>query len=102
LVAPSLVRDIRDPTLLSVWKSALEFLRESDQWYFIGYSLPSEDIAIRSLLLRALHMRETPPKVTVIQLDGKAAAAYRLLFPGCTYFSEGLSQFLNLHRDALM
>lgn len=102
LVAPSVVRDIRDPTLLSVWKSALEFMREADEWYFVGYSLPSEDVAIRSLLLRAIHMRQTPPKVTVIQRDDTPAAAYRLLFPGCTYLNEGLAHFLSLRRDALL
>ncbi|MFT3767287.1 MAG: hypothetical protein QM820_17450 [Minicystis sp.] len=98
LVAPSLVRDIRDPTLLSIWKTALEFLREAEQWYFVGYSLPSEDVAIRSLLLRALHMRKTLPTVTVVQYGEKAAAAYQLLFPGCTYLKDGLSRFLDLHE----
>lgn len=102
LVAPSVVRDIRDPTLLSVWKSALEFLRKADEWYFVGYSLPSEDVAIRSLLLRAIHMRQTPPTVTVVQRDDKPAAAYQLLFPGCTYLKEGLAHFLSSRGDVII
>src|SRR5262245_62031850 len=40
VMAPSFVRDIRDPNILSVWRNAFEELRVADQWYFIGYSLP--------------------------------------------------------------
>ena len=57
LVAPSLVRDVREPHLLSIWNAALNELRLAHEWYFAGYSLPQEDIAIRSLLLRAYHGR---------------------------------------------
>ena len=57
LVAPSLIRDIRNPHLLSNWNAALSDLREAAEWIFIGYSLPQEDISIRALLLRALHGR---------------------------------------------
>ena len=57
LVAPSLVRDVREPHLLAIWNAALNELRLADEWIFVGYSLPQEDIAIRALLLRALHGR---------------------------------------------
>jgi len=57
LVAPSFIRDVREPHLLSIWGAALQELREATDWVFIGYSLPQEDVAIRSLLLRALHAR---------------------------------------------
>lgn len=59
LVTPSIVRNIRDANLLSLWNAAYEELRLADEWIFAGYSLPSEDVAIRSLLLRALHARQT-------------------------------------------
>lgn len=57
LVAPSLVRDIRNPHLLANWIAALAELREASEWVFIGYSLPQEDTEVRALLLRALHGR---------------------------------------------
>jgi hypothetical protein len=57
LIAPSLVRDIRNPHLLANWVTALSELREASEWIFIGYSLPPEDIEVRALLLRALHGR---------------------------------------------
>lgn len=58
IVAPSLVRDMHDPHLLSIWNAALEDLRRADEWIFIGYSLASEDVAIRTVLLQALHSHE--------------------------------------------
>jgi hypothetical protein len=39
--------------LLEIWQTALEALREAETWYIIGYSLPPEDVAIRTILLRA-------------------------------------------------
>jgi hypothetical protein len=59
LIAPSLVRDIRNPHLLSNWIAALAELREASEWIFIGYSLPQEDTEVRALLLRALHGRNS-------------------------------------------
>jgi hypothetical protein len=69
MIAPSTVRDIRDPTLLEIWKAALEALRAADDWLIVGYSLPSEDVAIRSMFLRAWHARRfsSKPVIRVIQ-----------------------------------
>lgn len=71
VVTPSVVRSIRDANLLSVWNAALEDLRRAHEWILIGYSLPSEDIAIRSLLLRAFHLRTRPQglRVRVVQYE---------------------------------
>lgn len=98
IVSPSLVRDVRDASLLSVWRSALEWLRTADEWLIIGYSLPPEDLAVRSLLLRAYTARSQPPRITVIQQGDADRARYKLLFPHCTYDSEGLESFLHRPR----
>lgn len=90
IVSPSMVRDVRDANLLGVWRSALEYLRRADEWYLIGYSLPPEDLAIRSLLLRAYTGRREPPRVTVVQKGTAAQPVYELLFPGCRYIDGGL------------
>ena len=99
LVTPSVVRNIRDGNLLSLWNAALEDLRCADEWIMLGYSLPSEDVAIRSLLLRAYHARraraegeevthrELRVRVVLYERDnpappGQAIDAYRALFPG--------------------
>jgi NAD-dependent SIR2 family protein deacetylase len=100
IVAPSLVRDVRDANLLQVWRSALETMRRADEWIIIGYSMPAEDIAIRSLFLRAYHGRHTPPKVTVVQrgCDPKTFTSYGLLFSGMDpsrdYRQGGLEKYL--------
>jgi hypothetical protein len=93
IVTPSIVRDVRDGNLLSIWNAALEDLRRAHEWVFIGYSLPSEDIAIRSLLLRAFHARQKRRslRIRVVQwedpkcISGRAQspeyARYRMFFP---------------------
>jgi hypothetical protein len=97
IIAPSIVRDVRDVNLLECWKNAIEFLRTATEWIVIGYSFPPEDIAIRSLFLRAYNGRETPPAVRVIQKgkDKAVFARYRLFFPNCIYETEGLEGFLS-------
>jgi NAD-dependent SIR2 family protein deacetylase len=96
LVAPSFIRDVRDVTLLETWRHALEFLRTADEWLIIGYSFPSEDIAIRSLFLRARNGRTTLPKLAVVQkgADPATEARYRLFFPDCAYSTGGLEDLL--------
>lgn len=39
MVAPSMVRDIRDPNILQIWMSALEAMRLANRWHMIGYSI---------------------------------------------------------------
>ncbi len=94
IVSPSLVREVREANLLSVWRSALEWLRRAEHWVIVGYSLPSEDLAVRSLLLRARSTAERPPRITVVQLGDAERHRYELLFPECKYVSDGLEGFL--------
>jgi hypothetical protein len=112
LVTPSIVRNIRDPSLLAIWNAALEDLRLADQWIFIGYSLPSEDVAIRSLLLRAFHTRKNRKRLRVqvvsFESDEPAApltpqAAFRMFFPRShfpetAYEAGGVEEFVGRLR----
>jgi hypothetical protein len=96
LVAPSMVRDVRNPNLLSIWQSAFEALRTADEWTIIGYSLPPEDLAIRSMLLRAFRGRAEPPRVTLVERGDSRDVEnrYRLLFPGLRVQTEGVEGFV--------
>ena len=95
IVPPSMVRDVRDANLLSVWQAALEWMRTSDRWVIIGYSLPPEDLAIRSLMMRAYSTAERRPSITVVQ-DGMAVKnRYNLIFPGLDYHDRGIAAFLD-------
>lgn len=105
IVAPSMVRDVRDPHLLNIWRCATEALRTAKQWFIIGYSLPAEDLAIRSMLLRAYNARgldpqsapdlpnqsiRPAPQVTVVQKGTNAKPAYEAMFPPSSFkFMEG-------------
>jgi len=95
IVSPSLVREVREANILSVWRSALEWMRRAERWIIVGYSLPPEDLAIRSLLMRARAGAARPPDVTVVQQGEAARPVYELLFPGCHYEPGGLEKFLS-------
>lgn len=97
LVAPSMIRDIRDPSLLSIWQAALEALRLAQRWVVVGYSLPPEDLAIRSLLLRASRARSAAPRVEIYENGSRpeVEARYRLLLQNVTYDGGGFEKFIN-------
>jgi hypothetical protein len=96
LVTPSYARDVREPNLLAIWTNALELLRISKNWIIVGYSLPPDDIDIRSMLIRAAQGRDHPPNLTVV-LDRErpeVIARYRLLFPNLTEYSQGFGAYI--------
>jgi NAD-dependent SIR2 family protein deacetylase len=98
LVAPSLVRDIRDSNLLQIWKTAMEAIRTADRLVFIGYSLPAEDLAIKSVIMRGLNGRAKgrPLNIEVVQQGLQAKQNYINLFGrGIKYYQGGLSEYLN-------
>ncbi len=110
IVAPSMVRDIRDPHLLNVWRSATEALRVAKEWYIIGYSLPAEDLAIRSMLLRAFSARgledgapllknrpgKAGPHLTVVQKGESALPAYAAMFSKFHFIENGLEELIGM------
>jgi hypothetical protein len=74
-------------------------MRTADEWIIAGYSLPSEDIAIRSILLRAYHGRgrRQPPRITVVQQgrEDETEGRYVTLLPSCTFTYDGFEQFID-------
>lgn len=96
LITPSYVRDVREANLLTIWRNALELLRTSDNWVMVGYSLPPDDVNIRSMLMRAAQGRRRPPKVTVV-LDRElpeVTARYQLLFPDLVSHPRGFDAYI--------
>jgi hypothetical protein len=100
IVTPSYVREMREPNLLSVWKSALDELRSADEWLIVGYSFPDEDLAVRALFTRAYGSREERPHITVVQRDESAFSRYDAFFApeALTYCVGGLESFLGEWR----
>ncbi|HSZ35255.1 MAG TPA: SIR2 family protein [Puia sp.] len=98
LVTPSIVRDIRDPNLLQIWKAALEAMRTADKIIFIGYSLPAEDLAIKSIVMRALNGRDKKnrPEIHVVQHGTDSKGNYENIFGKNIYFEpDGLAAYLD-------
>jgi hypothetical protein len=108
LVTPSVVRDVRDSSLLGIWAAALEDLRQADEWVLVGYSMPPEDISIRSLLLRAWNSRRRKRlRVRVVQFEGPdvcrpspTESRYRIFFPepalaARDYSPKGVEHYLD-------
>lgn len=70
IVTPGFVREYRNVHLLTIWREALMTLAHADHWVFIGYSLPPDDVGIRTLLLKARCLRTDvggkTPAVTIV------------------------------------
>jgi hypothetical protein len=98
MVTPSYVRDTRDVNLIGIWRNALDLLASADRWLVVGYSLPSEDIAIRALMLNAYRIRKAsarprPLRIWVVQKGIHSERAYRLLFPDAESHAGGIESF---------
>jgi len=97
LVTPSYMRDVREPNLTEIWRHAVEVLRTSEKWVIAGYSLPADDLLIRSMFIRAYAGRtKDPPEVTVAAWgeDDQRDARYRLLFPACKITRDGFGNHI--------
>lgn len=99
-VSPSFIRDIRDSNLLQIWKGALEAIRTADKLIIIGYSLPTEDFAIKSIFMRALNGRNERKKlaVEVIQCGSASRSSFHYLFADCDvkFYCNGFENYLGL------
>jgi hypothetical protein len=100
LVTPSYVRDARDVNLTGIWRNALDTLADADRWVLIGYSLPPEDFAIRSMLIKAYRIRTEASKergklrIWIVQRNETARPQYELLFPDAVaYHADGIETF---------
>lgn len=100
IVAPSTAREVSDANLKYIWNASLESLRTSTEWVIIGYSLPSEDLNIRSILTRAFVGSNTQLKVTVVQKSDSTKRRYEHLFGEVNFISEGLEKYINTYARA--
>lgn len=54
IVTPSYSKNYGNIQLRAIWREGLHALAQASEWTFVGYSLPSDDFAIRALITRAL------------------------------------------------
>jgi NAD-dependent SIR2 family protein deacetylase len=95
IVAPSFVRNVQDSDLHTIWKAALEELRLGSHWRILGYSLPNEDVAIRSIFIRALRGRREAPVVQVYERNADLEERFRLLFGSVCFSAKGVEDFIS-------
>lgn len=101
IVTPGFVREYRNVHLLTIWREALLTLARAAQWVFIGYSLPADDIGIRTLLLRARCVRhdvggEAPLVTIVIGPDRReeTLSRYRGILPQAQLDPDDFGHFV--------
>jgi hypothetical protein len=101
IVTPGFVREYRNIHLLTIWREALLALASASQWIFIGYSLPADDVGIRTLLLKGRCVRKDiggkPPAVTIVTgSNGEATRArYLGIFADVKLFEGDFGQFVD-------
>lgn len=104
LVAPSHLKDYRNPHLSLVWYEAQRMLRQAEKVVFVGYSLPDDDVEVVYLLKRSLLHIVNPRNVTVVEycrenpaigLAGHSVGRrYRALFGDVNWCAGGVDTWL--------
>jgi hypothetical protein len=92
LIAPTHLRDYRNPHLAQVWYEAEQVLREASRVVFIGYSLPEDDVEVIYLLRRSMAHLPTG-QITVVEYDpAKPPPGRPSSRPPISYFVRGWSR----------
>jgi hypothetical protein len=76
----SFLKALNFPMFERSWLTAEKYLRRSEKWVFIGYSLPPADYEFKHLLKRVQLSRTTPPQFAVVtggKDDDAIERAYR-------------------------
>jgi hypothetical protein len=104
LVAPSHLKDYRNPHLSQVWYEAQRVLRQADRVIFVGYSLPDDDVEVVYLLKRGLGHITNPKQITVVEFckdnpliardEHPVGRRYRALFGDVNWTAAGLDVWL--------
>jgi hypothetical protein len=95
IVSPSLSRGAYQTQLRTIHLAALEALRTATEVYIVGYSLPIEDLMVRSLFLRGISNQPPKIKLHVYQVSDEARFRYDMHFPDYEYFTSGFDGFVS-------
>jgi SIR2-like domain len=112
LITPTHRKDYRNPHLARIWYEAERALQRANRVFFVGYSLPDDDVEVIYLLKRGLGTPMGTPsasalpskQITVIEKDDKhqpldvhpVGQRYRALFGDDIDFrTEGFSAWLS-------
>jgi hypothetical protein len=103
LVAPSHLKDYRNPHLAQVWYEAQRVLRQASRVIFVGYSMPDDDVEVVYLVKRSLGHITSPKQITVVEYcaenpqipaaEHPVGRRYRTLFGDIDWHAGGLDQW---------
>jgi hypothetical protein len=101
IVAPSHRKDYKSRALDDIWARAAEALKGAEHVYFIGYSLPDDDVEI-SLLLRNSLARHDEKQITVVVHDEAGRSLqehdegkrYAAMFGNVDWYPKGFISWL--------
>lgn len=105
LVTPTFVKSYRNRHLMNIWSTAQRELAGVSRWVFVGYSLPDDDIHIKTLLLKAKQMRAdrgAELKIVVVdhRRDAQLEERYGRLLGECEFDFRGFERFVGrLERE---
>ncbi|TBF24878.1 MULTISPECIES: SIR2 family protein [Rhizobium] len=100
LITPTYMKNYQLSQLSEIWRIAQKSLEEADEWTFIGYSLPTDDLWIRGMLLRAFAIRRNKKNLPVVRVvrrgsSGDSERRYSSIFKGASikFDDEGFEKF---------
>ncbi len=111
LITPSHRKDYRNPHIARIWYEAERTLQRANRVFFVGYSLPDDDVEVIYLLKRGLGTPVGTPgsalpsnQITVIEMDDQhrkldahpVGQRYRALFgDGIDFRTEGFGAWVS-------
>jgi len=106
IVAPTQRKTYGNNELNEIWRNAEQALRAASHVYFVGYSLPEDDVEIAVLLIRSLEQL-SPARITVIEYDAERRSAenhpvgrrYISLFGEVNWHTCGFASWLKLQSQ---
>lgn len=94
IVSPSIIRYLGEAQLRQLQLAAIHLLHQARRLFIVGYSLPTEDVTIRSIFIRGMQGATKGVKVFVYQIDHEALPRYAALFKEFSYSVNGFDGFL--------
>jgi NAD-dependent SIR2 family protein deacetylase len=80
LITPTLFKSYDFPPLKTLWSLSLKLLSSIDKVVFIGYSLPTNDVAVIQLFKRAFAIKGKRPEIMVVDINQEVHQRYQQIF----------------------
>ena len=101
MISPTHMKDYRNPHIAQIWYHADRLLRRAKRVFFIGYSMPPDDVDVIYLLKRGL-VGLPAEDITVVEFDpdDRPAVSHpagqgfaRLFGSGIRWYTGGFERF---------